>query len=199
MKTVLLTAFEPFGTWPANSSLLCLQAVLPQCPQGLQITARVYPVDFSAVREALWADLQAGYDFCVHLGQAQQTGRMRLEAVAINVGGLPGQPEDEYGALQPGGPVAVQSTLPLPEWAVMLRDRGIPAYVSYHAGTFLCNATLYWSRLLADELGLATRTCFIHVPLATSQVVASQGDWPTLPTATAAEAVRCILEQLAAL
>ena len=199
MKSILLTAFEPFGIWTTNSSELCLRAVLPLAPAGVEITAKVYPVNFEVVRTQLAEDLKQNYDFALHLGQAQQTGRIRLESIAVNVGGHPGQPAEDHLPLVPQGPVAYQCGLPLSEWAVRLRQAGLPAYVSYHAGTYLCNAALYWSHWLADEWQLATRPAFVHVPLDVSQVVHQTTDWPTLPTTSAAEAVRRVMEELAVL
>jgi pyroglutamyl-peptidase len=195
-KSVLLTAFEPFGAWSTNSSQLCLEQLAPQLAPEWDVTTRIYPVEFATVRERLAADLQADYDFCLHLGQAQQAGRIRLESIAVNVGGVPGQPAEEFSPLAADGPVAFGSNLPLAAWAVKLRDRGIPAHVSYHAGTYLCNATLYWSHLHVQRHGLRTRPCFIHVPLDLSQVLAHPSDWPTLPAATSAQAVRLVLDEL---
>jgi len=195
-KSVLITAFDPFGSWQTNSSALCLRELVRDLPCGLDVQTRIYPVDFAIVREQLAADLRADFDFAIHLGQAQQTGRVRLESIAVNVGGTPGQPSEEFTSLVPGGPVAFQSPLPLADWAVHLRGMGIPAYVSFHAGTYLCNATLYWSHLFAEQAGLRTRSCFIHLPLDVSQIVGQTTDWPTLPSSVAAKAVRVVLERL---
>lgn len=199
MRSILLTAFEPFGTWTSNSSELCLRALLPLVPAGIRVTPRVYPVNFDLVRVQLAEDLKQNFDFAVHLGQAQQAGRIRLESIAVNVGGHPGQPAEDFLPLVATGPVAYRCELPLSEWAVRLREAGLPAYVSYHAGTYLCNATLYWSQWLADEWQLATRAAFVHLPLDVSQVVQQTTDWPTLPTASSADAIRRVMEELAVL
>jgi pyroglutamyl-peptidase len=93
--------------------------------------------------------------------------------------------------------VAYRSALPLADWAVKLRRAGVPAQVSYHAGNYLCNATLYWSHYLAERLALATQTAFIHVPLDVSQVVNEPHGTASLPVNLSAQAVRLILEELA--
>ena len=195
-RSVLITAFEPFGVWQSNSARLCLDEVLNQLPDTVDATARVYPVDFAAVRERLAVDLQEGFDFSVHLGQAQQSGRIRLESIAINMGCVPGQPEAAFQPLTAGGPVAYQSTLPLIAWAAMLRAQGIPAYVSYHAGTYLCNAVLYWAHQFIAERKRATRPCFVHLPLDVGQVISQGTDWPTLPAVVSAKAVCSILREM---
>ena len=78
-----------------------------------------------------------------------------------------------------------------------LRECGIPAHVSYHAGTYLCNATLYLSHFLVGHFECATRSAFIHLPLDVSQVLHDgDDDLPSLPTKAAARALRIIVEHL---
>ena len=195
---VLLTAFEPYGQWATNASWLCLMECTRQLPASPKLTTRLYPVDFSAVPQRLASDLQGNFDFALHLGQAPGSSAIRLEEFALNVGGEAGQASEEFAPLCADGPAALASQLPLPRWSHALRRAGIPATVSFHAGTYLCNATLYWSRYLSQQMGLATRSAFLHLPLETSQVLAGPLDQPSLPAATTAHALRLILEQLEA-
>ena len=113
------------------------------------------------------------------------------------MGGGPTESPDDYQPLAPDGPAAYRSDLPLAEWAALLRAAGIPAQVSHHAGTYLCNATLYLSHYLAETQGLKTRATFIHVPLDISQTVHRRDDLPSLSCALSAAAVRLILEAIA--
>lgn len=189
-RRILITAFEPFGKWPENASALCLEKLLPLLPADYEVTTRVYPVEFSAARPLLEADLLQNFELAIHLGQAQNTARIRLEAVGLNVGTVPGRPESDMFGLVANGPAAYQSVLPLTRWAEKLRQEGIPAYVSYHAGTYLCNATLYWAHhFLALNPQLTTPVCFIHVPLDISQVAGLPDDYLTLPSQMTASAV----------
>ena len=194
MKSVLLTAFEPYDTWTSNASWLALVEFARDLPQEIRLVTRRYPVDFAAVRERLAADLEGNYDYAIHLGQAPGSARLRLEAIGINVGAHNGQPPQP---LIDSGPVAYRSTLPLDDWAARLVAAGIPAAVSYHAGTYLCNATLYLSCHLAERMSLATQSAFVHLPLDVSQTVGASADQPALPTAIAAAGVRMILDELA--
>jgi pyroglutamyl-peptidase len=190
---LLLTAYEPFGTWKTNASQLCLQRLLPLLDPTWQITTRIYPVDFEAARPLLEADLFGQFDFTLHLGQTQQTARIRLEAVGLNVGAVPGKAESETFSLISDGPAAYHCPLPLTDWAAQLRASGIPAYVSYHAGTYLCNAALYWCHHLIARHNLATESCFVHVPLDLSQVANLPGDFLALPSELVADAVARII------
>lgn len=196
MTTVLITAFEPYGQWESNASWLCLMELTRQLPVAPVLTTRRYPVDFIAARQRLEADLRANYDFALHLGQAPGSTSVRLEQMAINVGQLPGQSAEECFALCPEGPEAYGSSLPLANWARQLRSAGIPATVSHHAGTYLCNATLYWSHFLAQRDGWKTRSAFVHLPLETSQCLGDGPIQPSLPAAMTAQALLTILAEL---
>ncbi len=196
MPNVLITAFDAYDCWKENSSWLALVELTRNLPAQPQITTRRYPVDFAAVREKLTADLAANYDFALHLGQAPGSARVRLEAIGINVGGTSAEMPDQFQPLVADGPVAFRSQLPLANWAAKLREAGIPAQVSYHAGTYLCNATLYLSHLVSQQQGWNTRAAFIHLPLAPSQVLNGREDTASLPTTMAAQALRLIIEEL---
>lgn len=196
MVRVLITAFEPFDRWSENSSWLALLELTRSLPESPKIVTRRYPVDFAKAKERLREDLAADYDFALHLGQSSKIGRMELEAIGLNVGGEPGQSPDEFQSLVVGGPAAYRTSLPLARWASLLREDGIPAQVSYHAGTYLCNAVLYLSQHIVAEKKLKTRSTFIHLPLATSQVAGERQDWPNLPSEIGARGIRLILSDL---
>ncbi len=150
------------------------------------------------MRDRLAQDLAANFDLALHLGQAPGAARVRLESVGLNVRAEPDALPDQYSALSEGAPVAYRSTLPLAAWSSRLRDAGIPAQVSHHAGTYLCNATLYWSLHLAKEMGLRTEATFVHLPLETSQVLVSRPDRPSMPASQMAAALRLLLAEFTA-
>ncbi len=197
MTRVLITAFGPYSCWTTNASWLALVEFTRDMPDTLQIVTRRYPVDFEVTRRLLEEDLRLGFDYALHLGQAPGSSSIQLETIGVNVGGHSSQHPDEFRPLVDDGPVAYRSVLPLANWAGELRKRGIPAHVSYHAGTYLCNATLYLSHFLAGKYGLATRSTFIHLPLEISQVLDDDNDLPSLSAATAAQALRIIAERIA--
>jgi pyroglutamyl-peptidase len=197
MTRVLVTAFEPYDRWKANASWLALVHLTHNLPARPQVVTRLYPVDFGVMKERLAEDLAQNFDYALHLGQAPGSSRIQLEAIGLNIGGSYSQSPDQYRPLADDGPVAYQSSLPVADWAVKLRRAGIPAQVSYHAGTYLCNATLYWSHYLTERMALKMRSAFVHVPLDVSQVVNEPHGTPSLPANFTAEAVKLILEDLA--
>lgn len=193
MTSVLLTAFEPYGRWEENSSWLTLVELTRELPTFPKVTTRLYPVDFQRVREKLAQDLAAGYDYAIHLGQAPGSSAVRLESFALNVQGEPERHEDELLVLEPTGPPAYQTNLPVHAWAQRLRASGIPAFVSYHAGIYLCNATLYLSHHFCERQQLSTRSAFIHLPLVPAQAAHYTSEVPSVPLPLMTSAIREIL------
>lgn len=198
MNRVLITAFGPYRSWSSNASWLALVELTRQLPATPQITTRLYPVDFAIVSQRLVEDLP-GHDVAIHLGQAPGSAAVLLESIGINVRAAEVRDADQPQPLAADGPVAYQSRLPLGVWAGRLRDAGILARVSYHAGTFLCNATLYWTHYLCERHAWPIRATFVHLPLTATQTLAnSDGEpLPSLPSTVAADALRLILAQLA--
>lgn len=196
MAKVLITAFEPYAEYDANASWLALMELTRELPDAPRVVTRLYPVDFDGLRRNLSRDLAQDFDVALHLGQAPGQARLHLEAIGVNVRGHSGEQAGGYAPLIPDGPVAYRSNLPLADWCSQLRAAGIPAQVSYHAGTFLCNATLYTTHYLAEREGLRTQATFLHLPLESRQVLGSQRDLPHLAAGIAAGAVRLILAQI---
>jgi pyroglutamyl-peptidase len=197
MTTVLITAFEPYDPWPENSSWLTLVELTKDLPQQPVVKTRRYPVHLDTLRQRLAGDLQANYDYVVHLGQSPGRGRIELETLCINVAGDGRSEQVDYPPLVADGPLAYRCRLPLADWAAKLRHAGIPCQVSYQSGTYLCNAAFYLSHYYAQQRNLTTQPLLIHLPLEMSQAVASPKDMPALPAATLAAAIRLILLELA--
>ncbi len=196
MPKILLTAFGPYGDFPDNAGWLSLVELTREYPRLQNVTTRRYPVDFNETRLQLEKDLETEYDFILHLGQAVGAHTIELERIALNVGRDHGCPTDDFFELVPDGPVAYQSTLPLTEWCLDIRNAGIPCNVSHHAGTYICNALFYWTSHLIASNRWDCQVAFVHLPLSPQQEGATQGNHPTLPTSMAAHAVSIMLQSL---
>lgn len=196
MARILLTAFEPYETWKANASWLALIDLTRQLPANCEITTRLYPVDLESMKEKLVNDLKSNYDFAFHVGQAPKSSCIQLEEMAVNVAS-PGHSLDDQDAslmVCDSGPEAYRSKLPVRDWAKTLRASGIPARVSFHAGTFLCNAILYWSCRISEDMQLPTRSTFVHVPLDTSQVLDLKDATAFMPSSMVAKALHTLVQ-----
>ena len=196
MAKILITAFESYGPWKANASWLALVELTRQLPARHSVTTRLYPVDVAVVQRKLEEDLAAQFDLALHLGQAPGSTHVQFEAIGINVTRDPDTPTAAGSPLVTHGPVAFGSQLPLETWSQRLCERGIPARVSYHAGTYLCNAILYLSHYAIQRNGWKTKAGFIHLPVEISQAASHPTPLPSLSRQTAATALKLVLEQV---
>ncbi|MBA2117117.1 pyroglutamyl-peptidase I family protein [Bremerella alba] len=161
---ILITAFEPFLHYPTNASMQILThwAKDNPCSERSRYTTDILPVDYDLAEPRL-DDLHADpFDFALHLGQSPRIHEYQLEMVAIN---LKSDPATPIATLSPLGPTAFASQLPLDSWCQDLRQQNLPSSVSFHAGTYLCNATYYWSTEIYRQRNISDRSLFVHVPL----------------------------------
>lgn len=196
MPSILITAFKPYGRWTSNASWICLQELIRDLPSNSGVKTRLYPVDFDLVSKLLADDLQSNHDFAIHLGQAPDSPHIRFERFALNVAEQPESGGEQFRRLEPDGPDAFATDLPLEAWARDVRAFGAPAAVSNYAGAYLCNAVYYWSRYLAAKSNLRTRACMIHVPLTPEQAAAERDPHPSLSASVTAGALRHVVDQL---
>ncbi|HAI86122.1 MAG TPA: hypothetical protein DCL63_03930 [Firmicutes bacterium] len=73
--------------------------------------------------------------------------------------------------IDPAGPVAYWASIPVREVVEAVRHKGIPAAVSYSAGTFVCNHVFYSTCHFVAARGLQVKVGFIHVPYLPEQAV----------------------------
>ena len=183
MTTVLLTGFEPFGGDVANPSGAAVEVVAERWSGPERLVAAILPVTFGGAAERL-RDLVAEHrpDVVIATGLAGGRAAIGVERVAVNL--IDARIPDNDGEQPIDGPSvegalpAHFATLPVKEIARRIADRGIPAEVSYSAGTFVCNH-VFFTALEAAASG--ARAGFIHVPWSSEHAPSS--DVATLPLA----------------
>ena len=168
-----------YGTWArtdCNPAAAAVAALAQQDqPSDCTLVCHEMPVDSEALAGNIEACLtQHRPDIWIGVGVAVSSPVIRAEAVGINcrsfrvpdVAGY--QPDDEE--ILEHGPTAYRSTLPNRRIVNDCRAAGIPATVSFHAGTHLCNQMLYTVQHLARVAGTPALSGFIHVPQSTENV-----------------------------
>lgn len=177
---LLLTAFGPYDGG-LNASEALLDSLRDDPPAELAVWVdRVAFHVFACDTETLPGQLEAALSryrpsTCLLLGQTRQRNRLALERLAVNVRDF--QVPDACGA-QPcnlpvvaDGPAAYRSTLPaMAEIIAAWHGAGIPAVLSNHAGTHLCNQLLYLALHRAASRGDVLDTGFLHLPVLPEQV-----------------------------
>ncbi|MCU5774177.1 pyroglutamyl-peptidase I [Erwiniaceae bacterium BAC15a-03b] len=169
MKTVLITAFDPFGGEQVNPSWEAVRQLNEHIIGGAKVVARQLPTVFGEALTTLYAAMDALQpELVIAVGQAGGRADISIERIAINVDDarIPDnqgkQPIDE--PIVAGGPAAYFSTLPIKALVEGIREAGIPATVSQTAGTFVCNHVMYGLLHRLAEQGGEVRGGFIHIP-----------------------------------
>jgi len=180
---VLVTGFEAFDGGTVNPSQLLVEALEASSPPGIELTVAVLPVAYARAADVLRGAVRAAQpDVVVCFGQADGRAGVSVERYAHNLDSA--EPVDNDGAtsgaeIDPNGPVAYRSTLPVEAIVDLLREAGIPASESRDAGGFLCNHVFYvLMRVLEEERPKAIGG-FVHVPLLPEQALEKQV--PSMP------------------
>jgi len=195
---ILLTGFEPFGPDALNPSRELAKALDGRVVGGLAVRGLVLPVEHRAARQLVDQALgEPGLRAVVQLGLAGGRARVALERVGVNAMDYP-MPDNagrlvSDGRCDPDGPAAYWATLPLPAILRELTAAGIPAYLSYTAGTYLCNFTLYTTLHAVARRGLDVRAGFVHLPYLPAMVAAHGLEEPSMDQALMQRAVEIVL------
>ena len=168
---LLLTGFEPWADWPSNPSGDIARALdgveIGEC----RIVSAVLPVahgeDMAKVAPLI---AQVQPRAVISLGLHGSASALHVERVAVNLKVI----EEADHPVVAGGPDAYFATLPTRAMADAMRQAGIPARVTYSAGTFLCNHVMYSVLHHIATQRLAIRAGFIHIP-PTPDLIALRG------------------------
>jgi len=198
---LLFTGFEPFDGDTVNPSWEAVRRLPDELP-GICILKACLPVEYRGVRELLQRYLTAYKpDAVVLVGQAGGRATVTPEKVAINWmdAGIPDSAGSQFSGtwINPDGAAAYFATLPVKCIARALREAGIPAEVSYSAGTYVCNSTMYHLMNLIEACSLDTLGGFVHVPYLCSQAAGLSPAAPSLPLETLVRSLEIIAVTIA--
>ncbi len=173
---VLLTGYEPFGGHKKNPTMEIVASLSGKNIAGAEIFGKILPVSVKRAGPEIDKALEEiKPDITISLGLAPTYSGITVERVALNL--VDARIPDNDGE-QPvdmpvveGAPLAYLSTLPVRKIVETLKERGIPAVISYSAGTYLCNYAMYRVLHYASLHGYPKSAGFIHVPYTPDQVV----------------------------
>ncbi|MGM9552724.1 MAG: pyroglutamyl-peptidase I [Faecousia sp.] len=194
-KRLLITGFDPFGGETVNPSWEAVR-LLPEAVGAYRLMKLQIPTVFGqAVETVLTAARELRPDVILCIGQAGGRSAVTPEVVAINL--REARIPDNAGN-QPvnvpvveNAPAAYFSTVPVRTMVKAIQDAGLPAALSYSAGTFVCNDVLY--TLLHCFDGTQTQVGFVHVPFLPEQ---SKDHAPSLPLAQIVQVLTVAIESL---
>ena len=157
---IIVAGFEPFGGRTRNRSL----EIVRRLEGHPGIATAVLPVDFSRLEAAITGFAERRPCALLMIGESSRSG-VDVEQVGLNLIDTD-RPDNAGHTLQsqpihPGAPLALQANWDAHALAGRLKAAGLPAAVSFHAGTYACNAGLYLAlRHFPPEVPVG----FMHVP-----------------------------------
>lgn len=194
---ILLTAFEPFGGETVNPAIeavkICKDEIL-----GASIHKLILPTAFREAYSKAFEEIEdLDPDIVLSVGQAGGRSAISLEFVAINY--MEARIEDNKGFRPKGesifedGKNAYFTNLPIKNMICEIRAAGIPATISYSAGTFVCNELFYSILYYAEREDKKYKAGFMHVPYAGSQVL-DKANMPFMNTKDMAIAIEAAIK-----
>lgn len=176
---LLITGFDPFGGEKTNPAIEAVKR-LPAAIAGATVVPLEIPTVFGTCAEVVrQAIITERPDVVLSVGQADGRSALTPERIAINLddGRIPDnagfQPVDQ--PIQPNGPAAYFTQLPVKAMAQAIRQAGLPSHVSTTAGTYVCNHIMYEVQHLRATEFPQLQAGFIHIPFLPEQVVQRSG------------------------
>lgn len=165
-NTILVTGFDPFGGADINPAWEAVR-LLPDRIGNVRVEKLRIPTVFGKAADLVLAaarECDPRWILCV--GQAGGRAAVTPERIAVNIrdARIPDNQGNQPrgGFVNPEGPAAYFSTLPVMAMADAVCEAGLPGTVSNSAGAFVCNDVLYTLLHAFREGGPGVG--FVHVP-----------------------------------
>ncbi len=201
INKLLITGFDAFGGETVNPASEVVLELDGEEINDCKIVAKEIPTIYGKSADVVQEMIEKiEPDVVLHIGQASGTHGIRVERVALNIDDARiednegNQPIDEIIAKD--GPVAYWTTLPTRDIVESVKEAGIPSYLSYTAGTFVCNHVIYSTAHYVEENDLPIDYGFIHVPFLPEQAVDKDNEPPSMSKETIKEALLVAIETI---
>ncbi|MBA4698071.1 MAG: pyroglutamyl-peptidase I [Ruminococcus sp.] len=195
---ILITGFDPFGGASVNPAYEAVK-LLPNEIKGADIIKLEIPTVFKKEGEVLEAGIEEyNPDIVICVGQAGGRSGITVEKVAINL--MEARIPDNEGRQPVDEPVcsdgenAYFAKLPIKAMVQKMREQGIPARISYTAGTYVCNDVMYRLLYMIEKKYHNMKGGFIHVPYLPEQVIDLPDGIPSMSAEMIAQAIECGVE-----
>jgi len=199
---ILVTGFDTFGKLAFNPTEMIVTqlAADPRTTVSEEFHCHVLPTAYDKAANDINALIgETRPSILLGLGVSTKRDKICLERFALNLDDA--AIEDNAGCIRRGedivlgGPAALKTNVDIVAVLNRLADAGVPAEISNHAGTFVCNHVYYCALQRLEKELPHVRCLFVHVPLpdpATSQASSKT----RLTTADLLQAIHSILAEL---
>lgn len=166
MKKLLITGFDCFDAQHLNPSWEAVRRLPDTVGEYRLCRLMLHTLYEKAAEELLRVAEEYKPDVIISVGQAGGRDAVTPERIAVNIRAARIGDNDgvilDGDRIEPEGPAAYFSTLPVEAMRDAIRAAGIPSSVSNTAGAFVCNDVMYSA--LHRYAGTPVLCGFIHVP-----------------------------------
>ena len=198
---ILVTGFDPLGGQAINPAFEAVK-LLPDNIGGAEIVKVEIPTVFGRCAEKVeQAIIEHSPDCVLCVGQAGGRSSITVEKVAINY--CDARIADNDGnqpldcKIKEDGDTAYFATLPVKAMVENCRKNGIPANLSFTAGTYVCNDVMYRLLYMISKKYNQIKGGFIHVPFAVQQVTGYGDGMASWEISTIAKGLEYAIEAIA--
>ncbi len=205
MKRGLIFAFEKFDKLPSNPSIETGKHLSEMLAENFLVQFEVLPLIMKSKKghPDSFTEIKESIDsfkphYIIGLGAASRP-RVCVEEIALNRADSP-KPDNggtilRHQKITPSSRLAYSTSVDVKKLVDVLRKSNVPATVSYHADTYVCN-WIYFKILdyLARKKS-KTKCVFVHVPLSPSEVNALEINQPSFPPAIIAQGLASFLKK----
>ena len=195
---VLVSGFEPFGGELRNPAWEAVKGVSNQIGDSVVKKIKL-PVAYEESGDILISEIKReNPDIVICVGQAGGRCGLTPEFVALNW--KDASIEDNTGSKSSGerikedGQDAYFTNLPVKAMVKVLKEKGVPASLSYTAGTYVCNSLMYRLLYYINKECKNIKGGFIHVPFDTIQAASKERAVPSLPIEMMAKGLEYCIE-----
>ncbi|WP_425539660.1 pyroglutamyl-peptidase I [Microaceticoccus formicicus] len=197
---ILITGFTPFGNENINPSWEAVK-ILKAGINDENIFIKQIPTVFREAAEVVMEEAdKVDADAIVAVGQAGGRASVTVEFIGINwkKTGIP----DNAGNIPKGekiksdGEDGYISNLPVFDIVDNIKKSGVPAHVSYTAGTYVCNELLYTLMYNIKGNNKSRLAGFIHLPFIPEQVINKGEDIPSMGIDHMVNALKITIETI---
>ena len=173
MGKILVTGFEPWGDWKRNPSGEVARSLEGLSVGEMSVVTGIVPVVHGEDIEKVGPLIEEHEPAAVlSLGLGGGNG-LNVERVAVNVKEIVSGDVTLDFPVVDDGPAAYLATLPTRKMVEDITGQGVPASLSYSAGTFLCNHLMYNVLHYIESRNLSAIAGFIHIPPMPEQVAST--------------------------
>ena len=183
---ILVTGFTPFGGETINPSREAVRA-LDDSIAGADIIKCEIPTEFEASIDAPGCNQRTSAECHPLVSDSSAAVHPFRSNASPSICGTPAPPITQASSRTTSRLLAARltpffSTIPTRQITDRLRAAGIPAALSYSAGTYVCNNLLYAALYESSqaEKGNSARCGFIHVPYLPDQAAAAVSNAPSM-------------------